>query len=214
MRLHTHFPSFEKGRATPGLILCLCGAFPAPLLWGDPACYRRSPRTEHLLIYRIQSHTNPKRRKGFLKQAGQKSAKEELPEQKKGPKRAVECWLKVQTHVWEQDAGSLSLPTWTDFVRKPYEMAVFLHLSLNFIGIYELRRCKMGVASVSEYVASLNEEQQRHICAFIEFMNTEYPQLTNKISFSMPIWLVGKKMNEGYVAVSAAKKPFLHPFFR
>lgn len=66
----------------------------------------------------------------------------------------------------------------------------------------------MGVASVSEYVASLNEEQQRLINAFIEFMNTEYPQLTNKISFSMPMWLVGKKMNEGYVAVSAAKSHF------
>ena len=66
----------------------------------------------------------------------------------------------------------------------------------------------MGVASVSEYVTSLNEEQQQHICAFIEFMNAEYPQLTNKISFSMPMWLVGKKMNEGYVAVSAAKNHF------
>ena len=66
----------------------------------------------------------------------------------------------------------------------------------------------MGVASVSEYVASLNEEQQRHICAFIEFMNTEFPQLTNKISFSIPMWLLGKKMNEGYVAVSAAKSHF------
>ena len=66
----------------------------------------------------------------------------------------------------------------------------------------------MGVASVSEYVASLNEEQQQLINAFIEFMSTEYPRLTNKISFSMPMWLVGKKMNEGYVAVSAAKKHF------
>ena len=66
----------------------------------------------------------------------------------------------------------------------------------------------MGVASVSEYVTSLNEEQRRHVCAFIEFMNAEYPQLTNKISFSMPMWLVGKKMNEGYVAVSAAKNHF------
>ena len=66
----------------------------------------------------------------------------------------------------------------------------------------------MGIASVSEYVASLNEDQQRHICAFIEFMNTEFPQLTNEISFSMPMWLVGKKMNEGYVAVSAAKNHF------
>ena len=87
-------------------------------------------------------------------------------------------------------------------------MAVFLHLSLNFIGIYGPWRYNMGVASVSEYVASLNEEQQRHTCAFIEFMNAEYPQLTNKISFSMPMWLVGKKMNEGYVAVSAAKNHF------
>lgn len=66
----------------------------------------------------------------------------------------------------------------------------------------------MGVASVSEYVTSLNEEQQRHICAFIEFMNAEYPQLTNKISFSMPMWLVGKKMYEGYVAVSTGKSHF------
>ena len=32
--------------------------------------------------------------------------------------------------------------------------------------------------------------------------------MTNKISFSMPMWLVGKKMNEGYVAVSAAKNHF------
>ena len=39
-----------------------------------------------------------------MKHAGQKSVKEELPEQRKGPKRAVECWLKVQTHVWDVDA--------------------------------------------------------------------------------------------------------------
>lgn len=66
----------------------------------------------------------------------------------------------------------------------------------------------MSAVSVSEYVASLNKEQQRHINAFIEFMNTEYPQLTNKISFSMPMWLVGKKMQDGYVAISAAKNHF------
>ena len=75
---------------------------------------------------------------------------------------------------------------------KPSEMAVFLHLSLNFVGIYGPRRCNMGIASVSKYVASLNEEQQRHICAFIEFMNAEFPQLSNKISFSMPMWLMEK----------------------
>ena len=71
----------------------------------------------------------------------------------------------------------------------------------------------MGVVSASEYVASLNEEQQRPINAFIEFMNVEYAQLTNKISFSMPMWLVGKKMNEGDVAVSAAKNHFSIHFF-
>ena len=69
-----------------------------------------SNRAEHLLIYRIQSHTYPKRRKFSLKQAGQKSVKEDLPEQRKAPKRAVECQLKVQTHIWDQDAGSSSLP--------------------------------------------------------------------------------------------------------
>ena len=77
------------------------------------ALYRRSSRTEHLLIYRIQSHTNPKRRKIFLKQAGQKSVKDKLPEQRKASKRAAECCLKVLTHIWEQDAGSSSLPTRT-----------------------------------------------------------------------------------------------------
>lgn len=66
----------------------------------------------------------------------------------------------------------------------------------------------MGAASISEYVALLNEEQQRHIHAFLEFMNTEYPKLTNKISFSMPMWLLGKKMKDGYVAISAAKNHF------
>ena len=66
----------------------------------------------------------------------------------------------------------------------------------------------MGAASVSEYVASLNEEQWRYVSAFIDFMGAEYPQLTPKISFSMPMWLLGKKMYEGYVAVSAAKSHF------
>lgn len=64
------------------------------------------------------------------------------------------------------------------------------------------------IASVAEYVASLNEEQKRHIADFIEFMNKQYPQMNPKISFSMPMWLVGKKMREGYVAVSAAKNHF------
>ena len=66
----------------------------------------------------------------------------------------------------------------------------------------------MGATSVPEYVASLNEEQRRHVSAFIDFMSAEYSQLIPKISFSMPMWLLGKKMYEGYVAVSAAKNHF------
>ena len=96
-----------------GLFFVYAAHFLRPLC-GDSACLYCSPRTEHLLIYRIQSHTHPKRRKFCLKHAGQKSVKDKLPEQRKGPKRAVECWLKVQTHVWEQDAGSSSLPTRTN----------------------------------------------------------------------------------------------------
>lgn len=36
-----------------------------------------------------------------MKQAGQKSVKEELPKQRKGPKRTEECRLKVPTHILE-----------------------------------------------------------------------------------------------------------------
>ena len=109
------------------------------------------------------------------------------------------------TDIESSDLQSVGGPTLSE---KPSKMAVFLHLMLDFICTCELWRCRMGVVSASEYVASLNEEQQRPINAFIEFMNVEYAQLTNKISFSMPMWLVGKKMNEGYVAVSAAKNHF------
>ena len=49
----------------------------------------------------------------------------------------------------------------------------------------------MGAASVSKYVASLSEAQRQHVSAFIDFMNAKYPKLTSKISFSMPMWLVG-----------------------
>ena len=84
-----------------GLFFVYAAHFLRPLC-GDSACLFCSPRTEHLLIYRIQSHTHPKRRKFCLKHAGQKSVKEELPERRKGPKRAIECRLKVPTHVWDR----------------------------------------------------------------------------------------------------------------
>lgn len=63
----------------------------------------------------------------------------------------------------------------------------------------------MGVTSVSEYLDGLNADGKKYVQEFIEFMKREYPQLNHKISFSMPMWLIGTKMNEGYVAISAAK---------
>lgn len=78
---------------------------PYPL---KPARYLPSNRAELLLIYRIPSHTNPKRRDFPLKQPGQKSTKEEGPEQRKGPKRVAECRLKASTHIWEHDVGCSS----------------------------------------------------------------------------------------------------------
>ena len=48
-----------------------------------------------------------------MKQAGQKSVKEELAEQWKGSKRAVECRLKVPTHIWDQETVRSSRTTRT-----------------------------------------------------------------------------------------------------
>ena len=94
------------------------------------ARHRCSNRAEHLLIHRIQSHTNPKRRKVFLKQAGQKSSKEELPKQRKGPKRTGKCRLKVQTHIWDQETGRSSRPTRT---RNSSEIDAFQRSFLCFM---------------------------------------------------------------------------------
>ena len=71
----------------------------------------------------------------------------------------------------------------------------------------------MGAASVSEYVASLNEEQRRHVSAFIDFMSTEYPQLVPKISFSMPMWLLGKRCTRDMWRFPSRKaiSPFIFP---
>lgn len=66
----------------------------------------------------------------------------------------------------------------------------------------------MSANSISEYVEGLNTDGKQCVNEFIDFMSREYPQLKPKISFSMPMWLAGKKMKEGYVAISAAKNHF------
>ena len=114
----------------------MCGDGLRSGYWREGPVISPSTRAEHLLIHRIQSHTNPKRRKGFLKQAGQKSFKEELPKQRKGPKRAVKCRLKVPTNIWEQDAGSSSLPTRTKTRQNRTILMGFSSFLAEFIGKY------------------------------------------------------------------------------
>ena len=67
-----------------------------------------------------------------MEHAGQKSVKDKLPEQRKGSKRAIECRLKVQTHIWEQEARGSSPRTPTrlslDAIRVPGS-AFYLPLS-------------------------------------------------------------------------------------
>lgn len=101
LNLQDNTIEFLVSRCAPALFFVYAAHFLRPLC-GDSACLFCSPRTELLLIYRIQSHTHPKRRKFCLKHAGQKSVKDKLPEQRKGPKRAAECRLKVPTHIWDR----------------------------------------------------------------------------------------------------------------
>ena len=39
-------------------------------------------------------------------------------------------------------------------------------------------------------------------------MESSYPNIRPKISFSMPMWLNGTRMNEGYIAISNSKNYF------
>ena len=66
----------------------------------------------------------------------------------------------------------------------------------------------MAFHTVSEYFEAQTEPGQACGEAFAAFMAQEFPGLRPKISFSMPMWWVGKKMNEGYVAHSAGKGHF------
>lgn len=64
------------------------------------------------------------------------------------------------------------------------------------------------IETVSEYINGLEKEGQESVLAFIEFMKEEYPDLTLKISFSMPMWYMGAKMKDGYIGISAAKNHY------
>lgn len=66
----------------------------------------------------------------------------------------------------------------------------------------------MGFNSVDDYINSLDENAKKCVYEFVVFMNSEFPKITPKISFSMPMWWAGVKMYDGYVAISAAKKHY------
>ena len=66
----------------------------------------------------------------------------------------------------------------------------------------------MGFASIDDYINSLDESGKRSVHEFIAFMKSEFPKITPEISFAMPMWWVGEKMYDGYVAISAAKKHY------
>ena len=95
-----------------GLLHCLCGAIFELLSGAKNRCWRQL-RSEYLLIYRLQSHNNPKRRKYSLKGTGQQSFKEQLPDQRKASKRMQDVQLNIPTYVWDHQVGGSSPSTRT-----------------------------------------------------------------------------------------------------
>lgn len=66
----------------------------------------------------------------------------------------------------------------------------------------------MGLASIDDYISSLDENRKECICDFVAFMKTEFQGITPKICFAMPMWWIGMKMYDGYVGISNAKKHY------
>ena len=66
----------------------------------------------------------------------------------------------------------------------------------------------MSVKTIEEYTSTLDEKAMLNLENFIKFMESYYPNIRPKISFSMPMWLKGTRMNEGYIAISHSKNYF------
>lgn len=66
----------------------------------------------------------------------------------------------------------------------------------------------MSVKTIEEYTSTLDEKAKLNLENFIKFMESSYPNIRPKISFSMPMWLKGTRMNEGYIAISHSKNYF------
>lgn len=70
----------------------------------------------------------------------------------------------------------------------------------------------MGVASVSEYVASLNEEQRRYVSAFVGFMNGNIFLAHQQDLLLYAHMAGGEKDERGVCGGLCGEEPFLHPF--
>lgn len=66
----------------------------------------------------------------------------------------------------------------------------------------------MSVKTIEEYTSTLDGKAKLNLENFIKFMESSYPNIRPKISFSMPMWLKGTRMNEGYIAISHSKNYF------
>ena len=66
----------------------------------------------------------------------------------------------------------------------------------------------MSVKTIEEYTSTLDEKAKLNLENFIKFMESSYPNIRPKISFSMSVWLKGTRMNEGYIAISHSKNYF------
>lgn len=66
----------------------------------------------------------------------------------------------------------------------------------------------MSVKTIEEYTSTLDEKAKLNLKNFIKFMESSYPNIRPKISFSMPVWLKGTRMNEGYIPISHSKNYF------
>jgi len=62
----------------------------------------------------------------------------------------------------------------------------------------------MQEKSIERYIENASEKGKVSLAAFIAFMK-EIIARNPEVVFSMPMWKKGKKMSEGYVAISVAK---------
>jgi uncharacterized protein YdhG (YjbR/CyaY superfamily) len=66
----------------------------------------------------------------------------------------------------------------------------------------------VSVDSIVDYISSLNENGKNSVFEFVEFMQTEFLKIVPKICYAMPMWWVGVKLYDGYVAISTAQKHY------